>query len=109
MSILYDNWEAMKYINHNAIYFYMDIGEQELNLLLAFVLVLALGLLGLILGIFFIVLKFNRYLNSKKYVIMSLHVSIDHKAVLEMLDYYGFLVDIVKSQKFKTPHFFNSD
>jgi hypothetical protein len=109
MSILYDNWEAMKYINHNAIYFYMDIGEQELNLLLAFVLVLALGLLGLILGIFFIVLKFNRYLNSKKYVIMSLHVSIDHKAVLEMLDYYGFLVDIVKSHKFKTPHFFNSD
>mgnify|MGYP000858783666 CR=1 FL=1 len=109
MSILYDNWEAMKYINHEAIYLYMDIGEQELNLLLAFVLALALGLLGLIIGIFFLILKFNRYINNKKYTIMSLHVSIDHKVVLEMLDYYGFLVDIIKTNKFKIPHFLNSD
>jgi hypothetical protein len=99
----------MKFINHNAIYFYIDVGEQELNLLLAIVLVLALGLLALIVAIFSIVLKFHRYITIKKHSIISLHLSLDHKIVLEMLDYYGFLVDIVKSQKFKTPHFSNSD
>lgn len=109
MSILYDNWEAMKYINHIAIYFYMDVGEQELNILLALVLALAFLLLCLIVAIFLISLKFNRYVSSKKYSIISLHLSIDRQTVLEMLDYYGFLIDIVRSHKFKTPQFFNSD
>lgn len=108
MSILYDNWEAMKYINHIAIYFYMDVGEQELSILLVLVLALASGLLGLVVAIFCFVLRFNRYVSSKKYSIMSLHVSIDRKVVLEMLDYYGFLVDIVRSHKYKTPQFLSS-
>ena len=59
MMILIDNWPQMKFINHNAIKFYLDAGSKELNLLMSYLLVLIAGI-----GIFLALLAGGLYYND---------------------------------------------
>lgn len=90
----------MKFINHNAIYFYLDAGQMELDMLLNDLLLLGGSLLFCI-AAFGISLK--GYENSsiaKKVGIMAIHGYMSDQLLRDIIDYYCYIKEVALDLKF---------
>lgn len=45
MNVILSNWEVVKFINHDAINYYLSAGETELGILLTYLIILGLGII----------------------------------------------------------------
>lgn len=90
----------MKFVNHNAIYFYLAAGEKELEILMGDLLILGAALFICTFALGVVLKKYYDYQLSKKINILSLHSYMNNLLLKDLTDYYLYLKEIVTDLKF---------
>ncbi len=73
MRVLLANWETMKFVNHNAIYFYLDAGQDELDMLLDYLLLLGASMVFCIVAMGVGLKAYENTVLKKKVNVLAIH------------------------------------
>jgi alpha-glucosidase (family GH31 glycosyl hydrolase) len=81
----------MKFVNHEAIYFYLAAGKTELDILMKYLLLLGAAMLFCIFSLGVGLKKYENSVISQKVDILSLHSCMNNQLLRDLTDYYLYL------------------
>ena len=91
----------MKFINHEAIYFYERAAEHEMNIIVAYLALIISAVIITVSVLTFLLISIINHQESVKEKILFLHSEINRKSAMNLKEYYKQFLQNLTSKKKK--------